>query len=124
MFSPAFSTFWLMIGYLILLILLGNFTARLGKMKGIKTRADFLGAIFWVLGVIFYFILAQVGSPDAIILMVISVVAPLFYLINLIAILLNKKQAWIDPDYKNNATRYLLIILATFTVYVIGLLIA
>lgn len=124
MFSAGFSAFWLMAGYLILLILLGVFTARLGRMKGVKTRVGYLGAIFWVLGVIFYFILAQVGSPDAIILLVISVVAPLSYLINLMAILFNNKQTWTNPDYKKNGLRYLLIFLATLTVYLIGLVIA
>ena len=124
MFSEAFSALWLMVGYLILLILLGIFTARIGKMKGIKTRAGYLGVIFWVLGVIVYFILAQFGSHDAIILITISIVAPLFYLINLVAILVDKKHTWIDPDYKKKGWLYMLIFLASLTVYVIGLIIA
>ena len=124
MFSAAFSAFWLMMGYLILLILMGAFIAKLGQMKGIRTRSGFIGAIFWVVGVVFYFILAQIGSPDAIILIVVSIVVPLFYLINLLAILLNKKQNWIDPEYKRKRLSYLLIFLAVLFIYIIGLAIA
>jgi hypothetical protein len=124
MFSSAFSAFWLMVGYLVLLILLGTFTARLGRMKGIKTRSGYLGAIFWVIGVIIYYILAQIGSPDAILLIAVSIVAPLSYLINLSAILLNKKHNWQDPDYKRKGLSYLLIFLVALSVYAIGLIIA
>jgi hypothetical protein len=124
MFSPALSAIWLMFGYLILLILLGVFTASMGRMKGIKTRAGYLGAIFWMIGVIFYFILAQIGSPDAIILIVVSFVVPLFYLINLLALFLNKKQNWVDAEYKAKCLRYLLIFLAVLAIYITGLIIA
>lgn len=124
MFSAAFSALWLMVGYLILLILLGVFTAKLAKMKGLKPRAGYLGAIFWLLGVIFYFILAQVGSPDALILIVISIAVPLFYMINLAAIFLNKKHAWVDPEYKTKGLRNFLIFISVFAVYVTGLVIA
>ena len=113
-----------MVGYLIMLILLGLFTARLGRMKSIKTRSGYLGAVFWVIGVIVYFFLAQFRSVDAIILIAVSVVAPLFYIINLFAILLDKKHSWEDPDYKKKGLRYLLIFLAALTVYIIGLIIA
>lgn len=124
MFSPALSTLWLMIGYLVLIILLGIFTAKIGRMKGFITRAGYLGAIFWVIGVIFYFILAQIGSPDAIILIVVSIVVPLFYLINLIALLLNKKHNWIDPKYKTKSLRFLLIFLTALLIYITGLILA
>jgi len=124
MFSPAFSVFWLMIGYLTLLILLGMFTAGLGRMKGIRSNSGYLGAIFWLMGVVVYFILAQVGSPDVMILIAVSVVAPLFYIINLIAILLEKKHTWVDPEYKTKGLRYLMIFVAVLVVYVIGLIIA
>jgi hypothetical protein len=124
MFSPAFSAFWLMMGYLILLILLGLFTTRLGRMKGIRSKAGYLGAIFWLIGVVIYFILAQVGSPDALILIAVSIVAPLFYIINLFAILLEKKHTWVDSDYKTKGLRYLIIFVAVLVVYVIGLIIA
>ncbi len=124
MFSAAFSAFWIMAGYLILLVLMGVFTTKLGKMRGIKTSTGYLGALFWVLGVIFYFILAQVRSPDALILITISIVAPLFYLINLVAILLKKKQPWVDPNYKVKGLTYLLIFVVALIVYVIGLVIA
>ena len=124
MFSPAFSVFWLMIGYLTLLILLGMFTAGLGRMKGIRSNSGYLGAIFWLMGVVVYFILAQVGSPDVMILIAVSVVAPLFYIINLLAILLEKKHAWVDPAYKTKGLRFLMIFVAVLVVYVIGLIIA
>lgn len=124
MFSAPFSAFWLMMGYLLLLILLGVFTTRLGQMKSIKTRPGYLGAIFWLIGVVFYFILAQVGSPDALILILVSIVAPLFYLINLMAILLEKKHTWVDPAYRKKGLSYLLIFLAALAVYVTGLIIA
>jgi hypothetical protein len=124
MFSAAFSAFWIMAGYLILLVLMGVFTTKLGKMRGIKTSTGYLGALFWILGVIFYFILAQVGSPDALILITISILAPLFYLINLVAILLKKKQPWVDPNYKVKGLTYLLIFVVALIVYVIGLVIA
>lgn len=124
MFSPAFSAFWLMVGYLILLILLGVFIARIGRMKRIRSNSGYLGAIFWLLGVVVYFILAQVGSPDALILITISIVAPLFYIINLIAILLEKKHTWVDPDSKSKGLKYLMIFMAVLVVYVIGLIIA
>lgn len=124
MFSEAFSALWLMIGYLVLIILLGTLTSRLGKMKDIKTSPGYLGAVFWIIGVVIYFILAQVGSPDAIILIAISVVAPLLYLVNVVAILLEKKHTWIDPNYKLKRTRCLLIFISALAVYVIGLVIA
>lgn len=124
MFSAAFSAFWIMAGYLILLVLMGVFTTKLGKMRGIKTSPGYLGSLFWILGVIFYFILAQVGSPDALILITISILAPLFYLINLVAILLKKKQPWVDPNYKVKGLTYLLIFVVALIVYVIGLVIA
>jgi hypothetical protein len=124
MFSPAFSALWLMVGYLILLVLLGMFTVRLGRMKGIHSKAGYLGAIFWLMGVVVYFILAQVGDPDALILIAVSIVAPLFYIINLIAILLEKKHTWVDPEYKTKGLRYLMIFMAVLVVYVIGLIIA
>ncbi|MFU8827570.1 MAG: hypothetical protein ACNA70_08785 [Brevefilum sp.] len=124
MFSAAFSALWIMLGYLILLILMGIFTARLGRMRGIKTKPGYLGAVFWVLGVLLYFILAQVGSPDVIILITISIAAPLFYIINLIAILLKKKEPWVDPNYKVKGLTYLLIFVVALIVYVIGLVIA
>jgi hypothetical protein len=124
MFSPAFSAFWLMVGYLVLLILLGVFTDRIGRMKGIRSKAGYLGAIFWLMGVVFYFILAQVGSPDALILMAVSIVAPLFYIFNLIAILFEKKHTWVEPEYKRKGLRYLMIYISVLAVYVIGLIIA
>lgn len=124
MFSPAFSAFWVMIGYLILMILLGVFTAGIGRLKGIKSRAGSIGAIFWVMGVVFYFILAQIGSPDVIILISISLAAPLFSIINLLTILLNKKHSWKDPAYKKKSLAYLLIFMAALLIYIIGLIIA
>jgi hypothetical protein len=124
MFSAAFSALWLMVGYLILLIMLGMFTSKLAQMKGLKAMAGYLGAVFWLLGVIFYYILAQVGAPDALILIVISIAVPLFYLINLAAILLDKKHAWVDPEYKTKGLRNLLIFLFAFAIYAAGLVIA
>jgi len=124
MFSPAFSALWVMLGYLLLLILLGMFTAKLGEMKGIKTTPGYLGAIFWFLGVVFYFVLAQVGSPDTLILIGVSIFVPLLYIINLVVILLNKKHNWNDPDYKTKGLRYLLIFMAALGVYILGLVIA
>jgi hypothetical protein len=124
MFSPAFSAFWLMVGYLVLLVLLGVFTAHLGRMRGFKTRSGYLGAAFWLLGVLVYFILAQVGSPDVIILFAVSIVAPLFYGVNLVAILLSKKHRWVDPEYKKKGLTYLLLYLCVLAVYVFGLIIA
>ena len=124
MFGEAFSTAWVMLGYLFLLILLGIFITRLGKMKGIKTSPGYLGAVFWVIGVIIYFVLAQVGSPDALILIAVSIVAPLFYLINLLAILLEKKHTWVDPDYKKKSLRNLFIFLGALGVWMIGLIVA
>ena len=93
-------------------------------MKGIHSKAGYLGAIFWLIGVVIYFILAQVGSPDALILIAVSIVAPLFYIINLLAILLEKKHTWVDPEYKSKGPRYLMIFMAVLVVYVIGLIIA
>jgi hypothetical protein len=124
LFSPAFSAFWLMMGYLILLILLGMFTSRIGRMKGIHSKAGYLGAIFWLMGVVIYFILAQVGSPDVLILIAVSIVAPLFYIINLFAILLEKKYTWVDPEYKTKGLRYFMIFVVVLVVYVVGLIIA
>ena len=124
MFSPAFSAFWLMMGYLILLILLGMFVARLGRMKGIRSHAGYMGAIFWLMGVAIFFVLAQVGSPDVLILIAVSIVAPLFYIINLIAILLEKNHSWVDLEYKTKGLRYLMILVAVLVVYVVGLIIA
>ncbi len=124
MFSPAISALWLTAGYLILLILLGIFTSKLAQMKGLPVRPGYLGAVFWLLGLVFYFILAQVGSPDALILIIISIAAPLFYLINLTVILLEKKHAWIDPEYKTKGLRILVIFMVILAVYVTGLLIA
>ncbi|MBW6465104.1 MAG: hypothetical protein K0B06_01205 [Brevefilum sp.] len=124
MFSPAFSALWLMVGYLVLLILLGVFTVRFGRMKGIHSKAGYLGAIFWLIGVAIFFILAQVGSPDALILMAVSIVAPLLYIINLIPILLEKKHTWVEPEYKRKGRRYLMIYISVLAIYVIGLIIA
>ena len=124
MFSPAFSAFWIMVGYLILLVLLSVFTAKIGRMTGIKSKTGFIGAIFWLMGVVFYFILAQIGSPDAIILILISLAAPLFSIINLLIILLNKKHSWKDPAYKKKSLAYLLIFMAALLIYIIGLIIA
>ncbi len=124
MFSPAFSAFWIMVGYLILLVLLSVFTAKIGRMKGIKSRIGSIGVIFWLMGVVFYFILAQIGSPDAIILVLISLAAPLFSIINVLTILFNKKHSWKDPAYKKKSLAYLLIFIAALLVYIIGLIIA
>lgn len=124
MFSPAFSAFWLLTGYLILLILLGMFTARIARMKGIKTRAGYLGAVFWVIGVLVFFILAQFGSPDVLILFAVSFVVPLFYLVNLMAVFLDKKRTWEDPDYKKKSLEYLLIFALVLLLYVIGIILA
>jgi hypothetical protein len=124
LFSAPFSALWLMLGYLILIILMGIFTSRVGKMKGIKTSPGYLGAVFWTIGVIVYFILAQIGSPDAIILISISVVVPLFYFVNLVAILLKKSHTWVDPDYKKKGLRYLVTFIAALAMYIIGLMIA
>ena len=124
MFSPAFSAFWLMTGYLVLLVLLGVFTARIVRMKGIKTQAGYAGAVFWVLGVLFYFVLAQIGSPDVIILILISIAAPLFHMISLLIVVFNKKHTWKDPAYKNKSVRLLLILTIALAIYVLGLIIA
>lgn len=124
MFSPALSAFWLMAGYLILLVMLGVFTTKLGRMRGIKTRSGYLGAVFWLLGVLVYFILAQVGSPDVIILFAISIIIPIFYSVNLLAILLSKKLSWIDPDYKKKSLSYLVIFIIVLAIYLIGLIVA
>ena len=123
MFSPAFSAFWVMIGYLILLVLLGVLALN-RTHEGIKSKTGFIGAIFWLMGVVFYFILAQIGSPDAIILILISLAAPLFSIINLLIILLNKKHSWKDPAYKKKSLAYLLIFMAALLIYIIGLIIA
>jgi amino acid transporter len=104
--------------------LLGIFSEKFGKMKKINSKAGFFGVIFWILGMVFYFVLAQVGSPDALILIAVSVFAPLFSFINLIAILLKKKHTWVDPEYKTKGLRYLMIFMAVLVVYVIGLIIA
>jgi hypothetical protein len=124
MFGEAFSAAWVMLGFLFLLILMGIFTSMLGKMKGIKTSSGYLGAVFWVIGVIIYFVLAQVGSPDALILIAVSIVTPLLYLINLFAILFEKKHTWVDPDYKKKSLRHLIIFLGALVVWMIGLIIA
>ena len=124
MFSPAFSAFWLMTGYLVLLVLLGVFTARIVRMKGIKTQAGYAGAVFWVLGVLFYFVLAQIGSPDVIILILISIAAPLFHIISLLIVVFNKKRTWKAPAYKSKSVRLLLIFTTALAIYVLGLIIA
>jgi hypothetical protein len=113
-----------MTGYLVLLVLLGVFTARIVRMKGIKTQAGYAGAVFWVLGVLFYFVLAQIGSPDVIILILISIAAPLFHIISLLIVVFNKKHTWKDPAYKNKSVRLLLIFTTALAIYVLGLIIA
>jgi hypothetical protein len=57
-------------------------------------------------------------------LIIISIVAPLIYLINLLAILLEKKHTWIDPDTKKKAWKYLFIFLGLLAVWMIGLVLA
>ena len=93
-------------------------------MKGIHSKAGYLGVIFRLFGVVFYFILAQFRSPDVLISISVSIVALLFSFINLIAILLEKKRTWFDAQYKYKGLRYLIIFVAAPAVYVIGLIIA
>ena len=124
MFGDAFSAAWLMLGYLALLILLGTLVFRFGRMKGITTAPGYLGAVFWIIGVIVYLIFARVGEPDAIILNLVSIVAPMVHFFNILGILLERKHKWKDPDYKRKGLRYLLIFLGAVAVYAIGLVLA
>ena len=121
MFRDAFSAAWLMLGYLALLVWLGVLTARLGKLKKSPHAPWYLGMVFWLLGVTLYLVFARVGEPDAIILITVSLVAPLLYFINLLIILLDKKHPWKADEDKHLAWRYLLIFLAALVLWALGL---
>jgi len=77
--------------------------------------------VFWLLGVTLYLVFARVGEPDAIILITVSLVAPLLYFINLLTILLDKKHPLKADGDKHLARRYLLIFLAALSLWVLGL---
>ena len=121
MFRDAFSAAWLMLGYLALLVWLGVLTARLGKLKKSPHAPWYLGAVFWLIGITLYLVFARVGEPDAIILITVSLVAPLLYFINLLTILLDKKHPLKADGDKHLARRYLLILLAALSLWVLGL---
>lgn len=121
MFRDAFSAAWLMLGYLALLVGLSVLTTRLGKLKKSPHAPWYLGAVFWLLGVILYLVFARVGEPDAIILITVSLVAPLLYFINLLTILLDKKHPWKADEDKHLARRDLLIFLAALVLWALGL---
>ena len=122
MFRDAFSAAWLMLGYLVLLVWLGVLTARLGKLKKSPHAPWYLGPVFWLVGIALYLVFARVGEPDAIILITVSLVAPLLYFINLLIILLDKKHPWKTDGDKRLARRDLLIFLVALALWVIGLI--
>ncbi len=122
MFRDALSAIWLMAGYLSLILLLGMFTQRIGKMKGIKAAPGWLGGAMWLLAVYIYFNLASRQLADPIILILVFAIVPLIYLINIAAMLLSKTYKWQQAKDKQTVMKYLFIFLGVLAVWVIGLI--
>lgn len=122
MYRDAFSAIWLMVGYLVLIVMLGMFTERIGKMKGIKAAPGWLGGILWLLAMYIYYNLASKDLTDPLLLIAVFVTVPLIYFINIAAMLLSKEHKWLQAENKQTAMNYIYIFLGTLVVWVTGLL--